>query len=604
MSSYDPRQLKAILEDLQDYLQIWSSVARDTLQLADYAQRLKKEDVARTQHRAAILRNQAQEDEHLIQDKKSQYDSVAVKCIEAVNAAQETLDKCQEILNNALDTLDACQLELEEAQAWLERAQERLEEAQRQYEIATYDVEEAERRLDQAEEDYEECRNDPDRGSCDEEYAEVTSAQDELERARNQLALAKEELDAAELEVEQARERVECCECAVQYAEDAVKSAQQNLNIAQIAEKNASISAEYSDIVQKYANQAEAEAKKQTEVSEAVMVMAYESSTLTEEAQRHYAEADGLQETAQDYVSNANSKINGRIESLVELNRPVSGMWAVGSAKSKAEIAEEKKQDISPLGRLMASRFTPNLLAQLERKGLNHPESILEDDTGKKAESFARIVLSYSGICISGSFLRLKNVISGQYNDKGNGIDLIGVTEDGKPIIIEIKKRKNPNRDSLGQDNIQMDKLEPETKILLTDIQREREFNPAMRERALERAEQGGPDPELSAAQMSKLWVRDRWLKLIKDDKLRTELASAGIRHEFLDTESLGHAADTSQWNTIMDKRTTVIVSAGKDDVTTSLYREAVFKRGFNVDIIDLNSAYPQTKLQNSNSRG
>ena len=600
MSSYDPRQLKAILEDLQDYMQIWSSVARDTLQLADYTQRLKKEYVARAQHRAAILRNQAQEDEYLVQAKKSQYDSIAAKCIEAINTAQETLDKCQEILNNALDTLDVCQLELEEAQTWLERALERLEEAQRQYEIATYYVEEAERRLDQAEEDYEECRNDPDRGSCDEEDAEVTSAQNELERVRNQLALAKEELDAAELEVEQARERVECCERAVQYAEEAVKLAQQNLNIAQIAEKNAYISAEYSDIVQKYANQAEAEAKKQTEVSEAIMVTAYESSTLTEEAQRHYAEADGLQETAQDYVSNANSKINGRIESLVELNRPVSGMWAVGSAKGKAEIAEEKKQDMSPLGRLMASQFTPNLIAQLEREGLNHHESILEDDTGKKAESVARIVLSYSGIPSSGGFLYLKNVISGQYNEKGNGIDLIGVTEDGKPIIMEIKKRKYPNRDSMGQDNIQIDNLEPETLILQEDILRERKFNPDMREDALKRAERGEPDPELSTDQMSKLWVCDRWLKLIKNDKLRTELSRAGIRQEFLDTQSLGH----SQWDTIMDGRTTVIVSAGKDDVTTSLYREALFKRGFNVAIIDLTSANPQAKLQNSNSRG
>lgn len=326
MSSYDPRQLKAILEDLQDYLQIWSSVARDTLQLADYAQRLKKEYVARAQHRAAILRNQAQEDEYLVQAKKSQYDSIAAKCTDAVNTAQETLDKCQEVLNNACDTLDVWQSELEEAKAWLERARERREEAQRQYDIATYDVEEAERRLDQAEQDYEECRNDPNRGSCDEEDAEVTSAQDELERARNQLSLAKEELDAAELEIEQARARVECCERAVQFAEDAVEKAQKSLNNAHDAEKNASISVELSDIVQKSANDAEDKANKQSKVSEAIMVTAYESSTLIEEAQRHYAEADHLQEAAQDYVSNANSKINGRIESLVELNRPVLTM--------------------------------------------------------------------------------------------------------------------------------------------------------------------------------------------------------------------------------------------------------------------------------------
>jgi hypothetical protein len=242
----------------------------------------------------------------------------------------------------------------------------------------------------------------------------------------------------------------------------------------------------------------------------------------------------------------------------------------------------------------LASEFDSQLKSALEREGVAEFGTVLADNSGEKAETLTRIVLGHKGLPDgSGGFIVFQNVIHGQYNDKGNGIDLIGITNDGTPIITEIKKRRDPSRDSLGQDSAGFENLEPETLALRDDILREREVNPALRERAKQHSERlmdGEPDSELSTEQMSGLWVRDRWFKLIKNDDLRAELEKAGVRREFLDVDSLKQAAYSPQWRTLLDGRTTVVVSSNKDNVTNRLLREALFKRGFNTAIIDLTS--------------
>lgn len=360
MSSYDPRQLKSLLEDVQDYLQIWSSVARDTLEQADYWQRLRKEYVDRARHQASIVKNRAQEDDHLVKTKKSQYDAVAVQCIEAASAAQETLNRCQEASNDAQHSHFIWQSELEKALAWLERALNRLAAAERQYELAKSNLERAERNVDRARRNYNRCRNDPERKDCRGEIRALEGAQSDLIDAQRQLVLAIEELKAAQLEVQQARARVECCKRAVQFAEQAVKLAQSNLDIAQQGEKSASISLELSDIVQKSADQAEIGANKQIEVAEAIMAIVRESSSLTEEAQRYLVEADHLHEATQGYAFNANSEITNRIEGLIELNRPVAelgggarrniGQGEIVEREAKQYLKREMKLHRSGLG--------------------------------------------------------------------------------------------------------------------------------------------------------------------------------------------------------------------------------------------------------------
>jgi hypothetical protein len=86
---------------------------------------------------------------------------------------------------------------------------------------------------------------------------------------------------------------------------------------------------------------------------------------------------------------------------------------------------------------------------------------------------------------------------------------------------------------------------------------------------------------------MAGLWTRDRWLKLVKDDVHRERLAQAGVSQEYLDLDNLG-SAYSPQWRDILDNRTTVIVSDNRQGASTTLMREALFKRGFNVVGINL----------------
>lgn len=212
---------------------------------------------------------------------------------------------------------------------------------------------------------------------------------------------------------------------------------------------------------------------------------------------------------------------------------------------------------------------------------------VLSDNKGKNAERLSQIILSQHGLPDgSGGVVKFRNVIPGQYNDK-NGIDLLGVSEDGTPFPIEIKKRADPLSDSMGKDSFKSENLEPETLELIKDIERERAVNPVLFDKSLHRGIDL-PDPELSTDQMSDLWVRDRWLKLVKNEETRKQLAQAGVAESFLDVDYLTKGAYSDTWKKILDARNTIIVSQNKEDVTTTLLREAVFKKKTNVTVLDL----------------
>jgi hypothetical protein len=247
-----------------------------------------------------------------------------------------------------------------------------------------------------------------------------------------------------------------------------------------------------------------------------------------------------------------------------------------------------KSPDTSPPNMtIAASEFKPETQAALKEQNLDDPNDALADNTGKKAESVTRTVLRSEGLPDgSGGVQCLKDVIPGHYDNKGSGIDLIGVTADGRPIPIEVKKRAG-DQDSMGRDTVPLENMEPETLALKEDILREREVNPAMQGEGERRLTNGKPDQDLSTDQMAGLWSRDRWLKLIKNDERRAELAQAGVSKEFLNLDNL-KAADSPQWRTFLDGRTTVVVSGARDDVTNVLFQEAVFERGCNVAFVNL----------------
>jgi len=232
---------------------------------------------------------------------------------------------------------------------------------------------------------------------------------------------------------------------------------------------------------------------------------------------------------------------------------------------------------------IAASEFKPETQAALKRQGLDDPNDVLADNTGKKAESLAQTVLKHEGLPDGCRGVQpLRDVIPGHYDNKGSGIDLIGVTADGRPIPIEVKKRAG-DQDSMGQDTVPLGSMEPETLALKEDILRER----ALRGESERHLASGESDRDLSTDQMAGLWTRDRWIKLIKDDERRAGLAQAGISDDFLNLDNL-KVADSPQWRAFLDGRMIVVVSGDKDDVTDELFREAVFERGCNVVVINL----------------
>jgi len=327
MSSYDPRQLIIIIEDLLDCLQIWSSVARDTLDEADWVQRTTREYVDRASHRAAIVKSQAQKDEQLVSAKKSRYDSVAAKCVEAATETKETLAESQKALDDANQTYTRWELELAEAIAWLERAMKRLETAEKECERAKKAVQRAEEEADKASRRYNSCLRDGDK-SCKSEKRAYENAQADLVQALERLKRAIRELEAAGLEVQRAQARVSNCQRAVELAEQAVGDAQHNLDIARQAEKMAAISLEFSGIVQQLAKQAETAAEQETSTAESLLSIVREASKLTDEAQLYLSSASDLEDSAQGYVSSLNLELTSRIGSLIALNQPVSELEA------------------------------------------------------------------------------------------------------------------------------------------------------------------------------------------------------------------------------------------------------------------------------------
>jgi hypothetical protein len=238
---------------------------------------------------------------------------------------------------------------------------------------------------------------------------------------------------------------------------------------------------------------------------------------------------------------------------------------------------------------IKASEFKPETYEALNKQDLMDFDEVLADGTGKKAEATALTVLRHEGIPEGNQDrLALKNIIAGHFDDQGHGIDLIGITDDGRPIPIEIKKRQDPSHDSMGEGVVPLERMEPETLALKDDLLHERQVNPPLRT-SHEGRQVSDPDQELSTDQMGGLWTRDRWLKLVKNEERKEELSQAGVDDEYLDLNNFKYA-HSPHWRKILDGRTTVVVSTDKDAVTNKLKDQALFERGCNVVGIDLKS--------------
>lgn len=146
---------------------------------------------------------------------------------------------------------------------------------------------------------------------------------------------------------------------------------------------------------------------------------------------------------------------------------------------SDYRVSTESTDTSPPITQLKASEFKPETRAALKEQGLDESSIVLDDNTGGKAEAAVQTILKSEGLPTGdGQTLPLQEVVPGQYAGP-NGIDLIGVTAEGNPLVIEVKKRASTT-DSMGQDSVPLANLEPETLALREQILKERALNPVL----------------------------------------------------------------------------------------------------------------------------
>ncbi|MBK9926323.1 MAG: hypothetical protein IPP66_13665 [Anaerolineales bacterium] len=322
MSSYNPRIVAQALDDLQEEIARWSSIASDTLTSATEFQRHAKEAVDRALHNAAILLDRAKDDQDHVQNVVSSVASLLEKCVVAKNTAHQTLTEAQRVLREAHSTLQLWQGELEKALAWLARANARLAAAITEYERALSALRSAEWSLSSAESRLYNCRNDKDRNNCSSEEAAVSRARGEVAYARNWVRAAEVEVTAAKEEVAQAKARVACCEKAVSLSEQAVNLAQEGESSSIEALNSAERSLESVQAAKRLVQVAQSEVTSEVESAESMMTDTQAAQALTDEAAYHLRMADSAEDSAQIYSASVQKELEHRSQQLYELNRP------------------------------------------------------------------------------------------------------------------------------------------------------------------------------------------------------------------------------------------------------------------------------------------
>ena len=134
--SADPRVIAVAFEDLLQEIGVWSATAGQTLAAAYYAQRQARETAERAFHWAAVVIDEAHEDEERVTKIISEADAIVDQGETGRSTANDTLEQARAELNEATSTLEFWEDELRKALAWLERAEARLARAIDEYERA------------------------------------------------------------------------------------------------------------------------------------------------------------------------------------------------------------------------------------------------------------------------------------------------------------------------------------------------------------------------------------------------------------------------------------------------------------------------------------
>jgi hypothetical protein len=201
----------------------------------------------------------------------------------------------------------------------------------------------------------------------------------------------------------------------------------------------------------------------------------------------------------------------------------------------------------------------------LKEEGIN--TDVSGDD--KLAEKFSALVLKNEGIPNGNGDTTpvKKDVVFGQYDDKNHGIDLVAADKDGNPIILEVKDYKDSKRVVLSDYLV---KGEPDQPI-------EKAVQNLILDRKKQFSDMSTLKNPCEIRQMNDLWVRDRWLKLIKTENGLSRLRSAGVDEQFLDLTVMQDMS-APQWEKILDQRVLVIVNKEGSNINKRLLDQALFE--------------------------
>lgn len=174
---------------------------------------------------------------------------------------------------------------------------------------------------------------------------------------------------------------------------------------------------------------------------------------------------------------------------------------------------------------------------------------------GKTGEKIAANVLEKEGHKPGGWIESQDGFVSGQF-DGVHGIDLVGATKEGKPIIVEVKETR-------GEAKLDDDPLK--------SMEGTRYEKPVLQDGKWVVPKGDGSLSDVK--QMDDNWVKDRWARLISDKSSRQQLFEAGVDMKYLNPHNL--TADTSLWNDVLENRKVVVVSPqGQDAVGNTLIEQ------------------------------
>ena len=291
-------------------------------------------------------------------------------------------------------------------------------------------------------------------------------------------------------------------------------------------------------------------------------------------------------------------KAKAQIEKLTrQLERQGVSADNAGVIAEKVAVNAEGPIALDDWMTLDASRFSEQTKATLGEQGMT-ADKVLADPN--LAEDYAAKVIELEGMPNgNGGTDDVRGVVSGHYEKRGAGgvgIDMVVADDKGVPCPVEVKKYKQTSAAHL--ENRPVERLEPDVmrwrdnqKAQVHAKQQDRltamrpDANATWKPKVTDWQQQIVRDEarmstnktgELPVQQMDDLWTQDRWLKVIKTPEGRVRMADIGVDSKYLNYDRLRSSPDLPEWQDILDRRATIVISGSSGDVGKQLFLQSV----------------------------